>query len=552
MLNNNKINVHFSNGENITSYKNEKISSILKRLKNVPDHLFAVKVDNEEHKLDYQVIEDCNVSFITYFDEEGEKIYAKSLKFIMLMAFKLIYPEARVKIGNKISRAYYIKVNGIEVNDYMVQNVKEKMNEIISQDLFIEKEKPSYRRLKQIYIEMDSMSQLENFKIKLSDTYTIYKCNGYYNYLYGRLVPKTGNIKGFDLGIYKDSLVLMLPKKDNIYTVDKKIKNSKILDTTKDFNHFLDIIGIPNVSCLNNAVLSGTIDNIIRIAEADQSRRLEECVSKIKRRKRVKAIYICGPSSSSKTTFAQRLAEQLRVSGIKSFIISMDNYFNDEENIPFDKDGKKDYECFENIDFQLFSRQIQKLLSYNKVNMPHYDFTINKKLFDKYPTKLEGGELLIIEGIHALNPKLSEIIADEKTFKIYVAPIVTLSYDLYTGVSSNDTRLLRRLVRDSQSRGNSPENTLKMWAKVREGEEKNIFPYVNKSDYIFNTSLVYEIGVLKLFAEPMLLQISDESEFYSDARRLYKMLQNFRFIQTDQIPSNSVIKEFIGKGCFYR
>lgn len=552
MMNNEKILVNFKDGQKVFAKQNETISSILRRIDNVPEHLFAIKVDNEEHKLDYRVIEDCSVSFITYYDEEGEKIYAKSLKFIMLMAVRLLYPDVVVEIGNKISRVYYAKVSGIDLSQEVVNNIKNKMHEIIAEDLPIEKSKMSYRRLKQIYTSMNSISQLENFKIKLSDTYTIYKCQDYYNYLYGRLVPRTSCIKGFDLRIYKDSLVIVLPRRDDIYTVDTKIKTNKILQTVKDFRSFLDIIDMKNVSSINDAIFSGCIDDVIRIAEADQSRRLEECVLRIKKRKQIKAIYVCGPSSSAKTTFAQRLAEQLRVSGIRSFIISMDNYFQDEEAIPLDEDGNKDYESFENIDFRLFSNQMKDLLSHKPIVLPKYNFEKSKKEYIGERVKLNEKELLIIEGIHTLNPKLAEVIPDSQVFKIYVAPIVTIGYDSYSGVSSNDTRLLRRIVRDSQSRGSSAENTLRMWSKVRVGEEKNIFPYVNKSDYIFNTSLVYEIGVLKLFADPMLLKIPDTSEYYSDARRLYKMLQNFMPIQTDQIPSNSVIKEFIGKGCFYR
>lgn len=547
-----RIKVTFSQTNVVDAYPDETISSLLKRLKGVPDNLFAVKVNNEEHKLDYRIIEDCNVDFITYYDDEGEKIYAKSLKFIMLMAFRQLYPDAIVKIGNKISRVYYITVTGIDLTQDVLNSVKRRMHEIVDSDLEIKKLKVSYRRLKQIYLDMNSASQLENFKIKLSDTYTIYKCADYYNYLYGRLVPRTSFIKGFDLRIYNGSLVLVLPRRDDVNVVDTKIKSNKILETSRDFSNFLKIIGMPNVASINDAVLSGHIDDVIRIAEADQARRLEQCVTMIRRRKNVKAIYICGPSSSAKTTFAQRLAEQLKVSGINSFIISMDNYFHDDENIPLDAEGNKDYESFENIDFSLFSSQMLSLISGNEVDIPRYNFGESKKEFGINKVKISQDDILIIEGIHTLNPKLSHIIPNSKVFKIYVAPIVTIGYDLYTGVSSNDTRLLRRIVRDSQSRGSSAENTLKMWSKVRLGEEKNIFPYVNKSDYIFNTSLVYEIGVLKLFADPMLLSISEDSKYYSDARRLYKMLQNFMPIQTDEIPSNSVIKEFIGKGCFYR
>ena len=317
------------------------------------------------------------------------------------------------------------------------------------------------------------------------------------------------------------------------------------------FKKFEENIGINNVSDINMQILSDQIANTIRYSESEHDRRFLEIVNKISSDEDIKVIFIAGPSSSGKTTFSQKLEDGLKIIGRKAIRISMDNYFNDLENIPV-VNGEKDYESIENLDLELFSYQIERLLSGNSVNSPEYNFKISRKEYKAnnvlYMCKKD---ILIIEGIHALNPKIHSLIK-EKSFKIYLAPLVTLGLDHFTKVSSNDTRLIRRLVRDADIRGVNPENTLKEWKKVLRGERKNIFPYIGLADVIYNTNLVYELGVLKSFAEKLLLKIPETSTYFSDARRLYKLLKNFLPIETTDIPRDSIIKEFIGNGCFNR
>ncbi|MEG1705335.1 MAG: hypothetical protein RR290_02020 [Clostridia bacterium] len=554
-----------SNDMVVVKCKNKKVKEIereskvfeyLNSLNCKPDNILAVKIDNELHSLYHRITEDCNIEFLTYYSDEGKRIYSRSLKYIFAMAVKNLYPEAKIKIINKMGRHYFIRVESILLSENFVKEVKAEINRIIAEDYPILKQKVSYRRIKNIFRAMNSLEQLENFNIKLRENYSIYECNGYYNYLYGSMVPRTSSIKGYNIISYKDGLVLMLPDEDNIEVVSSVVKSNKVFDEFEKYSKLAERMGIFNVADLNAKVLDSQIGDIIRIVETEQEKRIVELVQEIELKKsNVQVILIAGPSSSGKTTFSQKLAIHLTIVGKSPHVITMDNYFKDAKDSPVDKNGKKDYESINHLDSDLFSKQMNDLINGKKVILPFYNFVKEggKKEF-KEENSLQIGEndVLIVEGIHALNPIVSEFISKDKIYKIYIAPLVTIGYDSYTKISSNDIRLLRRIVRDEQTRGSSILATFASWEKVRLGEEKNIFPYVDDADFIYNTNLIYEIGVLKPFAENLLLKVNETSEWYSEARSLYSMLQNFRSIQTSDIPSTSIIKEFIGTGCFNR
>lgn len=518
------------------------------------EDVFAVKVNNEVHSIYYKLIQDSVCESITYYSEEGERIYARSLKFLLLMACHKIYPNLKLEFTNKIGRDYLVKFSDFDISDIDVKSIKKEMKRLISAKLPIKKIKVNFEEAKKIYSKMGSIEQLENFKIKIKEVFTFYECAGYYNYLYGLIVPNTGYIKEFDLIRFKkkNALVLVLPSKEDINVVDNKINPNKIYKEFSKFKEFSSIIGINNVADVNSCVLNNEIGKIIRYSEAEQERRLINVAKDIVKKGKVKIVFIAGPSSSGKTTFSQRLAEQLKLDGKNSIPLAMDNYFQDEELIPRDKNGEYDFESINNVDIKLFEKHLIDMLAGKEVDVPEYNFKEHVKEYKGRKILLKENDILIIEGIHALNPLISSKLDSQKIFKIYIAPLLTLGYDNFTKVSSNDTRLLRRIVRDSQSRSINAEDTLKLWKKVRQGEELNIFPYVSEADVIYNTSLIYELGVLKPFAENLLLNVSSDSVYYCDARRLYKMLQNFRSIETTEIPLNSIIKEFVGKGCFYR
>ena len=312
------------------------------------------------------------------------------------------------------------------------------------------------------------------------------------------------------------------------------------------------VTSVESVNDLNKKVVDDNIDSVIRRAELYHTNEFFEITRRIVRSGTIKIVMLAGPSSSGKTTSAQRLADTLMVKKKNAIVISMDNYFKDKGNIPIGKDGKEDYECFENLEIDLFRKQILDLLKGKKVILPTFNFKLQKKEYITEPIKLQSNDILIIEGIHALNPKASEFIPKDKIFKLYVAPMVSIRFDAYTMLSSNDLRLLRRFVRDNSTRGVSVEKTMELWEKICLGDEENIFPYVDNADYIFNTSLIYELAALKPIVEKLLLKIDSKSIYYSEARRLLNMLRNFIGIETDLIPSTSILREFIGGGCYLR
>lgn len=515
------------------------------------NRILAVKVNNSIHSIYYKLVEDSVVEPITFYSDEGKRIYARTLKLIFLKAcYDLSLNMNKIEFTNKIQNNYFIRFKQ-QVDEDLIEDIREKMWNIIMYNISITKHKLSYEGARKVYKSLGSEHQLDNFRIKTKDNYTFYECDNYYNYLYGLVAPTTGYITNFEIKPYKDGAILFLPDDDNIDKINTEVISNNVINEFNKFKEFEKNIEINSVSDLNMHVLGDTISNDIRYAELNHSQRILEILKKINSDKDIRAIFIAGPSSSGKTTFSQKLEDGLKIIGKRAIHISMDNYFHDLEKIPV-VDGKKDYESINNLDLKLFSIQMNSLLNGNSVRVPEYNFKCSKKEFNNNNVLyMSKNDILIIEGIHALNPKVHELI-NAKSFKIYLAPLVTLGLDHFTKVSSNDTRLIRRIVRDSDTRGVSPEDTLSNWKKVLDGERKNIFPYVNLADAIFNTNLVYELGVLKPFAEKLLLKIPENSMYYSDARRLYKLLNNFLPIETTHIPNDSILKEFIGNGCFKR
>lgn len=513
--------------------------------------ILAVKVNNSIHSIYYKLVEDSVVEPITFYSDEGKRIYARTLKLIFLKAcYDLSLNMNKIEFTNKIQNNYFIRFKQ-KIDKELIEDIREKMWNIIMYNIRITKHKLSYEGAKKVYKSLGSEHQLDNFRIKTKDNYTFYECDNYYNYLYGLVAPTTGYITNFEIKPYKDGAILFLPDDDDIDKINTEVISNNVINEFNKFKEFEKNIEINSVSDLNMHVLGDTISNDIRYAELNHSQRILEILKKITSDKDIRAIFIAGPSSSGKTTFSQKLEDGLKIVGKRAIHISMDNYFHDLEKIPV-VDGKKDYESINNLDLKLFSIQMNCLLNGNSVRVPEYNFKCSKKEFkNNNVLYMSKNDILIIEGIHALNPKVHGLI-NAKSFKIYLAPLVTLGLDHFTKVSSNDTRLIRRIVRDSDTRGVSPEDTLSNWKKVLDGEKKNIFPYVNLADAIFNTNLVYELGVLKPFAEKLLLKIPENSMYYSDARRLYKLLNNFLPIETTHIPNDSILKEFIGNGCFKR
>ncbi len=551
-MRNKLIKVTFDNGKYVMVEPETRISEAIEKSGiKIDEDILAVKINNKERSIMYHLIEDCTCSFITYSTREGERIYSRSLKFIFLMAVHRLKIKLHFKFSNKTGRDYFAFVKqDEEITSAMVKDIKEEMQKIISENHRIMKEKGSSRRIANY---LNNREQVKNIvDLGLNENYTVYYVDDFYTYLYGAVVMYTGCIKGFDLRKYKNGVILMLPEKDNIEEIKYDIETNRMFELSNKFAEVCKVTSVESVNDLNKKIVEDDIDQVIRRAELYHTNEFFEITRRITRTNSIKIVMLAGPSSSGKTTSAQRLADTLMVKKKNAIVISMDNYFKDAGNIPIGKDGKEDYECFENLEIELFKKQMLGLLRGNKVVIPTFNFKLQKKEYVTKPIKLGDNDILIIEGIHALNPKSSEFIPKDKIFKLYVAPMVSIRFDAYTMLSSNDLRMMRRFVRDNSTRGVSVEKTMDLWNKIRKGDEENIFPFVDKADYILNTSLIYEWAALKPVAEKLLLKITDDSIYYSEARRLLNTLRNFIGIEPDLIPSTSILREFIGGGCYLR
>lgn len=547
---NDKIKVTFEDSRVVeVKYKTKAIDAIKLVQSNVDD-ILGLKINNEVKDYNYELVKDSDIEFIKFDSVDGYRIYSRTLKMVLYMALTTLYSTTDVEFIATINKDQFFVTKNLELNDTKIKEIKEKMLEIIKKDYPILKKSVSLEEATVLYTASNDADKLENFENKLRSSVTMYFCEGMYNYFYGLLAPSTGYVKKFDLIKYRNGALLVIP--DENMNTKKEVKEDRLYQTFIDFNKFNEVLGIENVGNLNEKILKSKINGVIQGSEAIHQRKLVEMVLDIEKRKDIKMILIAGPSSSGKTTFAQKLGVQLKLTGYNPITISMDNYFVERENTPLGEDGKYNFECVEALDIELFNSQMRDLIAGKTVELPEFDFVVGTKKYNGNYLKLQENDILIVEGIHALNPILTEFTPAENKYKIYIAPIATLNLDGYTKISSSDTRFLRRMVRDYSTRGHTVERTFELWKNVKKGEEKYIFPFVNGVDCIYNSSLIYEPSVMKTFAQPLLLQLDRSSEYYGEARRLYEFLNNFLPMETTNIPIDSIIREFIGNGCFYR
>lgn len=533
------------NGEDY--YFEDKISigeAFKEQIANLGD-IIAARYNNEIASLKQIIDKDGEISFIDRQDRDGRIIYIRGLLYIASKAFYEVYPMAMLTINYQLSNAMFVTIDNFIITDDVINNIKSKMQEIINRDLairkvimtpteadmFYEKEKTLRGRL-QADIEKDKVS--------------LYYCEDYYNYFYGAMPVSTGFAKYFDIEKYRDGFLIKYPsimEPNKIQNTKDSLKLKSALDEYVTINK---VLGLNTVYKLNKAIKEGKEKELILFSEALHEKKIAEIAQKIKEKSNVRMVLIAGPSSSGKTTFAGKLGMALRVNGIKPVTISVDNYFVERKDTPKDEFGNYDFECIEAIDIELFNSQLLALLNGEEVELPTFDFTVGSKKYLGNKLKLEKDEVLVIEGIHCLNDKLTSLIAKEDKFKVYISDLTVLNIDYYNRISTTDTRLIRRIVRDNQFRGYSALRTLKMWYSVNRGEQKNIFPYQEEADVMFNSSIVYELAVLKDYAIPLLEQVTQDEPEYSEARRLIVLLKYFDSMSGDKIPNNSLIKEFIG------
>jgi len=510
------------------------------------------KLNGKYHELTDVIESDGDVEVIGFDTELGIKIYTRTLQFIFIKVALELFPEAKVTIEHTISKAVYGEVHKemtLSKND--IDKIKVKMQEIIDKDITIN----SIRISKEDAIEIFKAYKMED-KVKLlkycdiKDVH-LYELDGRYDYFYGPMGYSTGIIKVFDVFNYESGFILQRPLKKKLDELPEFKEQKSLTKIFIEAQRWLNILGVEDVGSLNEKVINNELRNIIMVSEGLHEKKIANLADEILNRKDVKVILIAGPSSSGKTTFANRLSIQLRVNGLIPTPLSLDNYFVNRLDTPKDENGNYDYESINALDLKLLNEDLEKLMNGEEVNLPIYNFRTGEKEWNDYRVKLPKNAVLILEGIHGLNPNLISKELNSNLFKIYISALTQLNIDNHNRISTTDVRKVRRIVRDSLSRGYKAEDTLKMWDSIKRGERKNIFVYQEEADAAFNSTLVYELGVLKPYALKELNKIAEESQVYSEAIRLKTFLSFFKEIEIDEVPKNSLLREFIGGSAFY-
>ena len=518
------------------------------------DPIALVIVDGKIRELMKKLTKNCTIEFITYRDAVGHKAYVRTAIMVMMKAIQDefgIGSTNNVKVEFTIGPGYFCSLSGgLEIDEDRVNNIKNRMQAIIDTDIpFTKKSYPTDDALA-LFRKLHMTDKEKLFKYRRSSVINVYCLGDYYDYYYGYMMPSTGYVTNFDLISYEKGLMLILPQHGTGNGVETFVPREKLFKTLMNATDWSQKMGIDTVGDLNDYICKGNIEDLILVQEALQERRIGEIAREISLRDGVKFVMIAGPSSSGKTTFSHRLSIQLRTYGLNPHPIALDNYYKNHGETPLDEDGKPDYECLEALDVEQFNQDMSNLLKGEKVELPSYNFKTGKREYKGNYLQLEEGDILVIEGIHGLNEKMSYTLPAESKFKIYISALTALNVDDHNRIPTTDGRLLRRMVRDARTRGSSAQQTISMWPSVRKGEEMYIFPFQEEADAMFNSALIYELAVLKLYAEPLLYGIEKGEPEYFEARRLLKFLEYFLPMGSDNLPNNSLCREFVGGSCF--
>lgn len=511
-------------------------------------------VNNHIQGLTFRVFGSKVVEFLDYTSEIGRKVYMRSFSFVLYKAVEDLLPGLRLVIEAPVSKGYFFTLRNKDNNEEfpvtlaMVQNLKARIKEIIAEGHRFHRMEAPTPEVAQLFRErglekkaklVEGIGRLFCYYYKLAETV---------DYFYGPLVPSTDYLETFDLVKYYDGILLQLPRSDG--KLPGIVKQEKMLQAFRDDHHLADLVGVSSVGELNELARSGQAGDAIKVSEALQEKRISRIADSIAARPETKVVLIAGPSSSGKTTFSKRLCVQLMACGLKPRLISLDDYFVDREHTPIDENGDYDYESIYSLNLDLFHQQLQQMLNGEEVELPRYDFPTGKSVKSGTRIKLESNTILLMEGIHALNPLMSEGIPEEKKFRIYVSALTTIKLDNHNYVPTTDNRLIRRIVRDNQFRGTSALSTIARWPSVRRGEDKWIFPYQENADVMFNSALIYELSVLRNHALPLLESVPENCEEHTLAYALTEFLRYFEPISDKELPPTSLLREFLGGSSF--
>ncbi len=547
-----KIKIVYNNGKELEVDKNTKIIDIVKLLPPpIKTRVVGSKIDNAIVSMDTKLKRDTVINFIDSNDLAGYKMYQAGLKFVFLAAIYDIFgKEIEASFDHSIMRGMHITIKGLQITNKEIIRIKERMTKIINDDLRILKMNVLSKEMVEFYKKEKKIPNCYNV-LNIDDALvTLYKLENYFDYFYVEMPYSTGCLSRFDLVALNDSeVVLLFPTPRTKNEVPSYVHYEKVIECFKNEKKWLKSLDIPYVYQVNKVVASGKIKDLIRLSEINYDNKIHEVATKILERNS-KFVMIAGPSSSGKTTTCKKLSLDLQARGIKTLTISVDDYFKNRVDTPKLPDGKYDFESISSIDVESLNKDINDLLVGKEVSLPTYNFVSGVREFVKGKTKIDSNYIILMEGLHCLNDELTPYINNDIKYKIYLSPFMPLNLDSNNYISTTDLRLIRRMIRDNRTRGNDVSKTICSWQDVRSGEEKYIFPYINTSDVIINTSLVYELGVLKVFAEPLLYSVGTDSVYYEEARRLINFLKNYYPISSEYIADDCVLREFIGGSCF--
>ena len=540
------------NGIEMECTGSERWQDLLERLPDGGAGALGVCIQGRTYSLAAAVEEYAYARILTYADEEGRRIYERSLQLLFLTAVSHLYPGAHVRIQHSFGQGLYIDMEHAVIDGETLSKIEGEMRRMAEADLPIRRMEMSTEEAAKYFEHVGQQDRLRILKYREFDHFTMYELDGYADYFYGEMTPSAGYVNVFGLVKYGPGLVLMQPDAKHPQRVAAFKDLPKLMKTYAESAEWMAILNCENAADLNDMVVNRKLREFIRVNEALQEQKIGRIAEQFIQ-SGARVMLIAGPSSSGKTTFAHRMMIALRVHGLRPVKLSLDDYYRDRDSLPKEPDGTIDLERLDALDVKLLCEHLPRLLDGEEVQMPEFDFQSGKRMAHTHPLRVEEGQPIIIEGIHGLNDALTESVPRGMKFKIYISALTMLNLDDHNRIRTTDARLLRRIVRDNLFRGTRPEATMAMWASVRRGEENYIFPFQEEADAMFNSTLAYELPIMKKYAYPLLCAVQPESPYYTLARRLVKFLNYIRVADVeDEIPVNSILREFVGGCCFYR
>lgn len=534
----------------VTASESDTLEAVADRFKDYyEDDIILGIVNGRLRELNKKIKSDCELSFVTTADRDGRRTYRRSVVLLLQRAIYDVYGSmTQLHVMHSLGEGYYCQLEK-SVTEHDIDRIVCSMYSFVEKDLPITKHSAKTQYAEQLFKEKGLHDKERLLHYRRSSRVNLYELDGVVDYFYGFMAPSTGMLKYFDIVPYENGFVLLFPGA-NSRSVEPLVTSNKLFHTLDDSREWSKMLGIGTIGSLNDAIAAGRGQEIMLLQEALMEQKIGNLAAQIASDDKKKFVMIAGPSSSGKTSFANRLSIQLIAKGRKPHPLSLDDYYVDREFCPKNPDGSFDFECLESIDIKLFNEDMNRLLKGEAVDMPSFNFKTGKREYRGRKLTLGADDILVIEGIHGLNDRLSQLIPPEHKFKIYISALTQLNIDEHNPLSTTDERLIRRIVRDARTRGTNAMETIAMWPSVRKGERENIFPFQEQADVMFNSALVYELAVLKVYAEPLLFGIERDCPEYLEAKRLLKLLDYFLPMPADGIPNNSLLREFVGGSCF--